>query len=218
MLLGDRNFIFYFEASHFRTVLYLEDSRKTTLQAYNKLGFGISRGVAGISKIKQMIEALQSLDRDILKAPAIFVIDNDQGIKEVKHLVGDEVVPSVEGFSIKRVIDLDNAYFLILPKNMAAEDLYDELDSEKDVVLNEVLNLDLSVKTHPRSDLSTLVTSFRHNKPLNREVAKARMRNDADFKAYFWKRVEDKGYSISPQFTKAIKSLIDCVEKLIMYE
>lgn len=205
--MGDPNFAAYFEASKPALSVYLEDSKPATLEAFKRAGIDVSSGIGGINEIKKALDAFIAV-KDGLDGipPQVFVIDNDQGVGSIKHLISKTIFEK-DSFALCAVKGFDKGYLILLPKDWACEELFTELDNMLDEALNQILEPDLSMKSQTPTEFAQAVIKLRQGFT-DRPHAKRVLRKAEDFKRYFWNKVDEKKLKINAKYDATLNQLI----------
>lgn len=204
-LMGDPNFDVYFSASTESDLLYIEDSRRQTFDAYLRSGINVHKALNGITEVKKYITVF-SASENAMRKKATFIIDSDKGFDELSSLLAGTRQSAIGGW---RKYKLSSAVSVIaLPEGKAAEDLFSEWPAIVDECLDEILESDLSLKPSIPTNLSRTVDVFRRNRPKNREEARNQIRNHQDIKDRLWRRVNAEEIKMSSPNIEALKEIL----------
>lgn len=209
LLMGDPNFYAYFTVFQDKKLIFIEDERKDTKNAYNSAGIQISDGPSGISWIKKYLDVLKATP-EILQSEAYFIVDADKGEKDIKlHIQAMTQIKECDGFK-KLQYDKNKIFLILLPENKAIEFLFDEYENHIEECIDQIWNSDFSIKDSIPSNLSRAVNKARQQSASikTKTAAFDLIKNEQDIKDSFWLKVNTNEYKISFANKKILKDLL----------
>jgi len=208
-MMGDPNFYAYFTIFQDKKLIFLEDERQATKNAFISSGIQITEGRCGISWIKKYLDVLRATP-EMLKSEAYFIVDFDKGKSQIDdHINMMEKIDDRDGFEKFKYNDC-NISVILLPKGQAIEYLFDEYHDYLEECVSKIWNLDFTIKNSTPSNMSRIVSRARsHSAKITRTVdAIDLIKNDQDIKNLFWEKVENKQYQISNDNIKILKTFL----------
>lgn len=208
-LMGDPNFYAYFTISQNKKLIFIEDERKETKDAYNTAGIQISDGPSGIGWIKKYLDVLEATP-EILQSEAYFIVDADKGEKAIdKHIQAMTKIQENNGFK-KFQYNKNKIFLILLPENKAVEFLFDEYEIHIEECIDKIWNNNFSIKKNTPSNLSRAVNEARRQGFLINTKTKAfdLIKNAQDVKDIFWQKVVTDNYKISSANVMVLKNLL----------
>ena len=207
-LMGDPNFDAYFAASQKGPLFFIEDTRDLTKEKYEEAGLVVTQVLDGGSTVKKYVAVFKSL-AGLIKKRVVFLLDNDKGVKEFKsYLNARNKKKEEKGFTLYSISE--NAYLLLMPKDFAAEDLFEEFDSIVEECVNEIFIEGYELRTSIPTRLSRAVAYVRRKEhPTDLDAAKLLIKNQQDVKDIFWTRVADDDYKVSDEYRVLLQRFIN---------
>lgn len=206
-MMGDPNFSAYFTIFQNKKLIFLEDERKATKDAFILSDIPITEGPCGISQVKKYLDVLKTTP-EILQSEAYFIVDADIGkLKIDNHLQAMKEVGNVEGFK-KLKYNHCNVFVILLPAGKAVESLFDEYDDHLDEYVDIIWNKNFKINTNTPSNICRAVSQARKNIITNRAGAVDLIKNEQDIKDLFWQKIQNNGYKISTDNIRTLKSLL----------
>lgn len=212
--MGDNNFEVYFTYAEKRNYfMFLEDSRKETVDSLIRSGLEVTKGLNGTGEINKYIDTYPTIQPSI-KKDVFFLIDNDLGKKDFnRFLKRDKIVATKENISKYKISD--GIFILLLPEETACEGLIAEFDNFLKEKVDLLYAIDKKAgsykftKSIPAS-LSRTHTAIREKGiPANIDAAKKLIKNTKDVKDLFWKKVSDEKLTIEKKFQDALRTLTE---------
>jgi hypothetical protein len=206
--MGDTNFDAYFYASGLGSRLFIEDTRPLTKTRFVEAGFEVERALSGTSEVRKYVDVFRNLG-ELVKSQCFFLIDNDRGKRAFSDIIATaQPVEEEEHFSLLRISK--NVFFVVMPPDFAAEDLFDEFADTLSVCTDALFDDELRPAGTVPGHLSRAHAAVRRQvKPTSRTDAMMIIRNEQDVKDTFWKAVERDGYHIADRYVAAIRGLME---------
>ncbi len=207
-MMGDPNFYAYFTVFQNKKLIFLEDERRITKEAFVSSGIPITEGPSGVGQVKKYLDVLRATP-EILQSEAYFVVDADKGKRsDVKvHIEAMKEVISERGFK-KFKYDNCNIFIVLLPEGKAVEDLFDEYDDHLNECVDKIWNQDFKIKSGIPSNMSRVVSKARNSKVSDRAGAVELIKNEQDVKDLFWGKVKNNSYKINTSNIQTLKTLL----------
>jgi predicted ATP-binding protein involved in virulence len=205
-MMGDPNFDAYFMASDKKDTVFLEDSQLLCKSKFEEAGVEHCSNLKGMPAVKKILEVLMMTDNQIAKS--FFLVDNDNGKKEISHfLTAHNRVKEEAGFALYK--PKDSVFIILSPPNCSVEDIFDEFDSTLEECCGKLFTNNFRPARTIDCDLSRTHGIIRGKAiPHTKEEAFLIIKNTQDVKNIFWKRVEQEQLRMSPQKVEPIKRLI----------
>jgi AAA15 family ATPase/GTPase len=207
-LMGDPNFLTYFNIAQDEKLVFLEDIKKDVFDAFKHSGIPVTKGLGGISEVGNYLDVL-SATPEFLRSLAYFIIDNDRGLKTIeRHFKDAELVLEKDGFRKYRVKEVSSAYLVLLPEGTAIEELFDEFPNHLQECFPKIWKADLSLKETVPTSLSRVNGKARSTILYTKIEAINMLRNHQDVKDLFWDKVKSEKYKFSRTKTAVLLSLL----------
>ena len=207
-MMGDPNFYAYFTIFQNKILIFLEDERKITKEAFVSSGIPITEGPSGVGQVKKYLDVLRATP-EILQSEAYFVVDADKGKKsDIKvHIEAMKEVASERGFK-KLKYDNCNIFIVLLPEGKAVEDLFDEYEDHLNECVDKIWSRGFEIKSGIPSNMSRVVSKARNSKISDKGEAIELIKNEQDVKDLFWGKVENSGYKINACNIQTLKEFL----------
>ncbi|MCR4325268.1 MAG: AAA family ATPase [Patescibacteria group bacterium] len=207
-LMGDVNFGAYFTIAKSDRLIFIEDQKDLTVEAFRKVGIDVTKGLEGIADVGRYLDLLKAAPQ-ILGSAAYFIVDGDGGLDSIKRHTEDAGEGAERsGFKKLEVKDIPKVFLIVLPAGQAVEDLFAEYDGHLRNCVHQIWKADFSLKSSTPSYFSGIVSGARRKRITNQQEAIVFLRNHDEVKEVFWKEVEKNGYSFSPKNRKALQALL----------
>jgi len=207
-LMGDPNFLTYFNIAQDQKLIFLEDIKEDVLNAFKNSGIPVTKGLGGIPEVGNYLDVL-SATPEFLRSLAYFIVDADHGLKDIeRHYKDAKLIKEKDGFKKYRVSDLQNAYLVLLPEGTAVEGLFDEYPNHLQECISKIWKKDFSLKSTIPTSLSRVTDKARSTAVSSKAEAIALIRNKQDVKELFWAKVKSEGYKIGATKSTALKDLL----------
>jgi hypothetical protein len=206
-LMGDSNFDAYFTAAVNHDLVFVEDERQLTREKFKEASIPIVDSPAGTSELKKFILVYSTVP-NVIKKRAFFIIDSDKGVKEFsQYCTAESLVKEKDGFSLHKCAD--RVFIILLPKNTAAEDLFDEYAEVIDDCIKKLFKTDWTLADSVPTELTRAMGILRRKQPpRTKEEARELIQNEQDVKDLFWARVKSSGYVMSSLAKAAFQELL----------
>lgn len=205
-MMGDANFDVYFFGSETRPMLFLEDGKSETRDAFERSGISVTRGLNGVADVKKYLAVFKTLP-GMIKSSAHFLVDKDEGWKEIKGIIENATKEEeIDGF--ERYAISEKLYVIALPGNFAVEDLFSEFDDFVDDCYSDIYDENHAFQKQAPVPLSHAVNALRKQNPPNKTAAFKILRKNEDVKNKFWQKVRSDSLSLSARATQSIKDLL----------
>lgn len=206
--IGDANFDIYFDTNQNTEQIVLEDSREQTEGALKRSGIQVTKRLNGTGDVKKYLEAITRLKLPI-RRKITFILDQDDGISGLeKYLRKENLITNIDNFSLFRAAD--NCQIILLPKDHAIEDLFEEFDDHlgdcADILFDD--DWEYATKGDVPGKFSRTHGQIRAKKCESRQEAKRLIAKTQDIKDDFWKMVEKRQLEISETSKAAILELL----------
>jgi AAA15 family ATPase/GTPase len=209
-VMGDANFHAYFSASKDYKLVFIEDKKEITKVKFEEAGIKIEKNLDGVSQIAKYIDVFLG-NPELIRQKAYFIVDNDEGIKDLKRFLTKPPEKSINGFKLFKIGNTDKVYIILLPEKFSVEDLFDEYDNFLDNCVAAIWDTNnWSIKPTIPRHLSRICSSARSKNNIDSiEAAKELIRNETDVKDPFWKKVVDSNLQMNQEKLKDVKSILN---------
>ncbi|TGN00019.1 ATP-dependent nuclease [Leptospira dzoumogneensis] len=203
-MLGDSNFLTYFETINKDSALFIEDTRKETIEMYSSVGIEIKKALNGIGEVKKYIEVIESYS-DHLNSPIFFLVDCDEGKSQIEIFLKNQ---KSERKGVKLYEYRKNLFIILLPPTFAIENLFEEYDSIVKRGIAHIVDSNLKPVQVVASNFSRAHGHMRGKKYTNEQEVILDLRKQQDFKDYFWAEVKKNALTISNDYVEIIKEYL----------
>ncbi len=206
-MMGDPNFDAYFTASQNGPLLFIEDTRPQTKTKLEEAGFSVTQALDGSGAVKKHVEVFLTVP-GIVPKKAFFLLDNDKGAKEFgSHLTPQKLKASQGQFFLYALGN--EVFLLLLPKNFAVEDLFNEFEDEVESCVKAIYRKDFRLRKNIPTTLSRAASAARRSTVTNLGEAKSFIRNHQDVKDIFWTKLAANNYKVAQNHIDSMKLLIE---------
>ena len=209
-LMGDDNFQIYFSASIDDKLIFIEDTKKITLQRYEQAGIKVEKGLRGTSEIKKFISVLLS-SPSFIRQNIYFIIDADAGLKQFSEYLPAHASNNIDGFKLYKISGSTKLFILALPDGFSVENLFSEFNAHLDNCVSKIWDLaSWNIRSSIPKELTRACSEARSKNDINSEdQAKKLIKNHQDVKDSFWIEAEKNKYQFDAALINKIKSLIN---------
>lgn len=207
-LMGDPNFLTYFNFAQSEKLIFLEDSKEDIVGAFQNSGIPVTKGLGGISEVGNYLDVL-SATPEFLRSLAYFIVDNDRGLKAIeRHFKNTELIIEKNSFRKYQLKDIPSAFIVVLPEDMAVEDLFDEFPNHVQECLSQIWKKDFTLKETVPTLLSRANAKARSTIVKSKEEAISLLRNQQDVKDSFWEKVKSERYKFGKTKSRVLLDLL----------
>lgn len=185
------------------TLIFLEDKREDTTEAFRGVGIPVARGLSGTGEVKQFVNVLS--DDAVLKK-ACFIVDGDKGLSDLAPYVKAEprIMEGIRLFRYAKGIGI-----LVLPEGMSVEDLYAEYEPFLDTVVGKLYTTSFDLEKVIPADYTRTFGGLRgKEKPKSLSEAKKLIKKTQDVKDQFWKEISRRQLRMDKIYVDAMARLI----------
>lgn len=206
-LMGDSNFCLYFLAATKKDLIFIEDSRSDTMDAFTKNDIDITKGLSGTSEVKKYIDFFEEFS-SILDKNVYFIIDSDKGKKEFTRYLKNEC-KNTNGFSRYKITE--KVFLITLPENSTIEDMFGEFDNFLEECASKLFDPSFSPSDTVPGYLSRAHAFIRgrQDKPKDKSEAKQLIKNIQDVKDAFWKKIKQDNLIFTKDKSESFKTLLE---------
>lgn len=208
-MMGDSNFYEYFVASHDKDVIFIEDSRKITVDYFVNFGIEITQAMTGNNELKKYLTVYES-NNFILRKNAYFIIDGDNGKNDfTKYLADDRLEEERNGFKKFKVAA--KVFLIVLPENEVVEDMFNDYLDFVEGCVDKICDLSsMKIRDDAPTIFSGTTTKIKghFSSMKNKDDLVKLIRNEFEVKHAFWKAIAEGRYHFIPKKINSLKQLI----------
>ncbi len=204
-MMGDGNFGIYFEACQSSFKIYLEDSRDETAKKLREVGIPDPISLNGVGDVNRHLHVLTPLRGAAGKC--FFVVDNDNGTKELKKWIKNSQEVAVEN-GWRKLDCGGECYLIMLPKNCAIEHLFDQWPEVLQTALEDLYDLVAQqLRNSSPMDLTRAAGTLRKIAPADPVLGRSVLAAQQDVKDRFWSHAGDA--MMSAEHNRALRALLE---------
>ena len=167
----------------------------------------MTQALDGSGAVKKHVEVFLTVP-GIVPKKAFFLLDNDKGAKEFgSHLTPQKLKASQGQFFLYALGN--EVFLLLLPKNFAVEDLFNEFEDEVESCVKAIYRKDFRLRKNIPTTLSRAASAARRSTVTNLGEAKSFIRNHQDVKDIFWTKLAANNYKVAQNHIDSMKLLIE---------
>lgn len=204
-IMGDTNFPIYFSVSAPGTRLIIEDTRPETAEKLREAGIDVTDQVQGVTQIRKYMDVVIAIESAV-PGRTIFMVDADEGMRELKRYIdGGQVVAEVNGW--KKIKVGVRSFLLLLPEELAVENLFAEWDGVLESAYSDLLDDQGKLRAQIPTELARVAGALRKHLPNNREDVLKILRKHQDVKDRFWAAIDK--FKVSQIHADSISELLN---------
>jgi len=183
-MMGDGSFGIYFQAGQSDCQVYLEDSRPATVEKIREVGVPNPIPLEGAGDVNRHLLVLSPLGG--AAGQFYFVVDNDNGARELKKWIDEGEEVAVEN-GWRKLDCGGDCYLILLPHGSAMEHLFDKWPEVLQTALEDLYDLSKKrLKDVSPMDLTRAAGVLRNSAPADPDLAKTILARQQDVKDRFW--------------------------------
>lgn len=207
-MMGDPNFLHYFEIAKKGDIIYIEDNKEITKEKFIESGIRVSGSTKGIGGIKERIRTLTEIS-GFFDKNFYFILDGDNDFGKNNIVVTKEnLIGDLNGF--RKVKILDNVFLIFLPLNTSVEHLFDEYNDHLRECCSWIFDANFNILNDIPKQLCRTVGEIKGKNLLLQDLEEAEnfIKNHQEVKDLFWQKVKRENLRFNDGKISTLKTLV----------